>query len=121
MTGFHEIPFLDGVHRDQIDMTVKASDQTRQCPGLLEIIVHSPHQAVLKSQPPASSFIIIAAGLQNLLQGIAVGNWHQGFPHLVVRRVKGQGQSNLKPFFCKPANLRNQTASGNREISLADI
>ena len=49
-------------------MAVLVLDKLRQSPGLIQIVVDAPDQAVLKGEAAACLFIIVMAGLQLILR-----------------------------------------------------
>ena len=102
-------------------MAVLVLDKLRQSPGLIQIVVDAPDQAVLKGEAAACLFIIVMAGLQHILQFIAVGHRHKGFSHFVVGRVKGKRQGYGQALLREFTDARNNSAGGDGETPLAYI
>ena len=102
-------------------MAVLIPDKLHQSPGLIQIVVDSPHQTVLKGKTAACLLIIVMAGLQHIMQFIGARYGHKGFPHLVIGRMKGKSQSHRQTLLCKFPDARNNPAGRYGKTPLADI
>ena len=102
-------------------MAVLVLKQSCQGGSLLQIIINALYQAVFKGKPSACFFKIHTAGLKHILQMIAVGNGHQCLSHLIIGRVKGKGQRDLKALLSKLQNPRHNAAGGYGQVPLADV
>ena len=70
-------------------MRLLVFDQVHQRPGLIQIIIDTAYQTVLKGQTASCFHKILMTGCQDIHQLILIGHRHQSLTHLIVRGMKG--------------------------------
>ncbi len=107
----------DQVHVGKVTLILQ---QGNQFVRLLRSVVHARDHDVFESDAAVCLFQILVDGGHDFLQRVFAVDAHHAAADFIVRRVQGQSQVDLQPVFREFADLRSQSAGGNRDVASAD-
>ena len=117
-------PFVrQAAHRvigNEVQLALVFFQQLHEVLRVLEPVVHALEQDVLVGDDPVGRPGVMAAGLHELFEGIALVERYDRGSGPVVGGVKGNGQLELYLLFGQLVDLRNQAAGGERDSAGAD-
>ena len=127
--GANEIALLYLIDGNEVDVnghTVGAAselfvEKLGQALGGGGGVIFACNEGVFKGNAPRRLFVIIAAGVKQLVNRPAAIDGHNVGAGVIVGGVKGYGQGNGKRLLCQLTDARDDSAGGKGNVAVADV